>query len=772
MSVIGSNILAGAAGSGVSAYEIEQSLRFNSADSAYLNRTPSSAGNRKTWTWSAWIKSNSVNTQRIFQTGTTLGTGNYFGLSWQNSGKLFLEDAGGFQLFTTALHRDPSAWYHIVVAVDTTQATSTNRIKLYVNGVQRTSFSTESYPGQNTNTSMNNTVLHYIGAEAYEGPRRHLDGYLAEINLIDGSALDPEDFGEFDDNGVWRPIEYAGSYTGNSFYLKFDAADVDGDSSGLGNDWTANNISTSGTGTDVMFDTPTTNYATLNPLRPSSYGAVTLSNGNLNASQSTTAYEAGTGTIGVSSGKWYWEVDCNSVGFVTSIGITKDLTANGPGGGQEVYTYHYDGKKYVAGVLQNYSGNSYTSGDLLGFALDLDAGTLVAYKNGTSQGTLETGLSGTFYPYVTLYGTRNVTFNFGQTAFQQTVPTGYSALNTANLPAPDIADGSEYFQTVLYTGTGVDNHAITGVGFQPDWVWLKTRSVSDNHVLQDVVRGAQKQLFTNNTDQELSATTQLKSFDSDGFTLGTDSGVNGSGRTFAAWNWKAGGTGSSNTDGSITSTVSANPTAGFSIGTYTADGSNANRTVGHGLGVAPEFIIVKNRDTSGRHWLIWHKGFNDNDKALLFTDAAVADNRFGPSAPTSTVFGLYGGQGNYNSDDHVFYAFAGVEGYSKFGGYSGGDGVFVYLGFKPALLITKGTLGTRNWNIHDSTRSTYNVVDDLIHPNLNVAESAQGSSSFDFVSNGFVQRGGNISGTGDLVVYAAFAENPFGGRTASPATAR
>jgi hypothetical protein len=369
----------------------------------------------------------------------------------------------------------------------------------------------------------------------------------------------------------------------------------------------------------------------------------------------------------------------------------------------------------------------------------------------------------------------------------------FKSLNTANLPAPEIKDGSDYFDTLTYTGPISSSAAagttgdVTGLasGFTPDLVWIKCRNQANFHQLFDQVRGVDANgagaLNSNSTDSEVTTNLNggLSAFNDGGFTViaGSDTGgrsnnTGSSDRTYAAWCWDAGGTGSTNTDGSITSTVSANLSAGFSIGTYTADGTNTNKTVGHGLGVAPEFIIVKNRDTTGRHWLIWHKGFNDNDKASLFTDSAPANNRFGPNAPTSTVFGLYGGQGNYNSDDHVFYAWAGVEGYSKFGSFLGGNGVFVYTGFKPAFLITKGTVGTRNWNIHDSARNTYNVVDGLIHPNLAQAEVASSSSSFDFLSNGFITRGGNVSGAGDLAVYGAFAENPFGGSGVSPATAR
>ena len=252
---------------GAPTYEIEQSLRFNSADSAYLNRTPGSAGNRRTWTWSGWVKytvnNASAYNQPLFWASSVATTGISFSQNPNTAHHIYVYNAGQ-QIETTQFFRDPSSWYHIVAVIDTTQATASNRTKLYINGVQVTDLSSALYPSQNADGDINNTVEHNIGKQI--GQSRYLDAYLAEVNFIDGSALDPEDFGELDEFGVWRPKRYTGSYTGNSFYLKFDAADVDGDSSGLGNDWTANNISTSGTGTDVMSDTPTTNWCTLNPL--------------------------------------------------------------------------------------------------------------------------------------------------------------------------------------------------------------------------------------------------------------------------------------------------------------------------------------------------------------------------------------------------------------------------------------------------------------------------------------------------------------------------
>ena len=797
-------------------YQINNSLRFNSADSAHLKRTPASAGNRKTWTWSAWVKrgtlgssqnlfgsfvSSTSDTILIFNSDNTLRWGSYY---------------SGSAKYTTStqVFRDPSAWYHIVWAVDTTQATATDRMKVYVNGSQITSYSGTSV-GQNADLDVNNTTEHWIGVKSFTTGSRefYFDGYIAEVNFIDGSALDHEDFGELDDNGVWRPIKYAGSYTGNSFYLKFASGDGT-DSSGLSNTWTANNFTTSGTGTDVMSDTPTTNWCTLNPVGTTA-GFIAPTDGNLKTDSGT--YSRSTeGTFGIpKDGNLYYfegtmtrDVGDGGTGLTFGVHtqghtIEPDLS-NGKGfvvygtdGGSydgALFAYQYDGNNLSPAV-----GGHIYSGTNLAFAIKYDSGTWSWYYRQGSNGWYHN--TGSAWEYNSTFDEteptatyssvpenetlvpigNNVIFNFGQRDFAFTPPTGAKLLRSSDLPAPDIADGSDYFNTVLYTGNNSSTRSITGVGFEPDLVWIKARFTNGNnvsHVLTDQVRGAGKTLKSHVPAAEITNGDYgyLSSFDTDGFTLtrGSISGeeVNNSPLTYVAWNWDAGGSGSSNTAGSITSTVSANPSAGFSIVSYT--GTFAADTIGHGLGVAPNMIITKDRDVADR-WQVYHSALgNGYTLRLEESTAAGADSgAWNSTSPTSTVFSVGASvRTNRSGSNFIAYCFAEVEGYSKFGGYSGGDGVFVYLGFRPALLITKGTLGTRNWNIHDSTRSTYNVVDDLIHPNLANAEGVSGSSSFDFVSNGFVTRGGNISGSGDLTIFAAFAENPFGGSGVSPATAR
>jgi len=774
-------------GGGAAPYEIEQSLRFNSADSAYLNRTPASAGNIYTYTFSAWVKraTTTANPDVIFGAGT----GTAFNTTWlgfNNSQIAFSFNDGTGYVSTSAVYRDPSAWYHIVAAVDTTQGTASDRVKIYVNGVE-VSYSSPTYPAQNTGYQINGTYLHTVGARYRTSIDFHFNGYLAEVNFIDGSALDPTSFGEEDDNGVWRPIKYAGSYTGNSFYLKFASGDGT-DSSGLSNTWTANNFTTSGTGTDVMSDTPTTNWATLNAVDPV---AVTFSEGNLKAA-GPNDWQTARSTIAMTSGKWYWEVTPTFpsgqyviIGVVNKdANLTSFVGSDANGWGFETYTPAlYNNNAYTS------YGTAPASGTVLGFAFDADTGKMwIRNASGFFTGDPAAGTTpamtagaGEWYPAVSCYPTNvSNTCNFGQRAFAYTPPTGFNALNTANLPAPDIADGSDYFNTVLYTGNATVR-SITGVGFEPDLVWIKDRSGAYNHGLFDAVRGANLRLSSSTTGAEITYTQSLTAFDSDGFSLGDNSDsnntVNINNNTYVAWNWLAGGSGSSNTDGSITSTVSANPSAGFSIVSYTGTGANA--TVGHGLGVAPSMIIVKNRDRNAA-WAIYHASIGATkvlqfDTNSVFTDSTSWNN----TSPTSSVFTIGTANSvNASTEDLIAYCFAEVEGYSKFGSYIGNgsnDGPFVFLNFRPALILTKRTNSTSNWVIQDSTRQTYNPSDAWLRPNTADAEGTTSPDlDLDFLSNGFKVRNNgtdnNISGS--TYIFMALAEHPFGGDGVSPATAR
>jgi hypothetical protein len=347
-----------------------------------------------------------------------------------------------------------------------------------------------------------------------------------------------------------------------------------------------------------------------------------------------------------------------------------------------------------------------------------------------------------------------------------------------------INKSTDYFNTKLYSGNAnaesSTTQSITGVGFQPDFTWIKERSSTSSHVLTDAVRGATKKLDSNTTNEEQTKPQQLQSFNSDGFTVGDDGATNRNGDTYASRNWKANGAGSSNTDGSITSTVSANTTSGFSIVSFTGTGSTA--TVGHGLGVKPDLIIAKNR-TDAVDWYVYHsslgatKNLRLNETYAQLTESAVWDN----TEPTTSVISVNNANGtNGSSKNLIMYCFAEKKGHSKFGSYIGNgnaDGTFVYTGFKPAFVIVKCSTTAADWELSDNKRTTSggNVIDKEVRPNTSSAETGGTDGRYiDYLSNGFKLRQGfgNWNNSGDTYIYMAFAESPFVTSTGIPTTAR
>jgi hypothetical protein len=772
-------------------YTVGRSLRFRSSATAYLNRTPASAGNQQRWTWSAWVKRGTISTaNRLFVAGGTSGspTG---GCSWifqANDTFLFQSDISGTMLFTsTAVYRDPSAWYHLVCTLDTTNATANNRFIFYVNGVQVSGTYTGTIT-QNANLNVNSTVNHRIAQHTND---QYFDGYIAEMNFIDGQSLTPSSFGAYDTNGVWQPKKYTSTYGTNGFYLPFSnttsTSTLVADSSGNGNNWTPTNISlTAGTTYDSMIDSPTvgplaSNYAVLNPLY--SAGGGTFSNGNLQVATGTSTAGRAIATMGVSSGKWYWEITPTSIpANVVSIGVVPRPTTNDSGtvgNNASEYGYLSDGQKFSGGSAGAY-GASYVANDVIGVALDLSAGTIVFYKNGTSQGTAYSSipLTNIYIPAVSDSSSSNSgTFvaNFGQRPFSYTPPTGFNALNTYNLPAPSIANGAQYMAATTYTGNGgtqtITNGGNNTIGttFQPDFIWMKSRNNTYGHNLFDSVRGGTKRLVSNLTDAELTVSGGVNSFNTDGMTIqndATNANINASATTYIGWQWKAGGTGVTNTSGTITSTVSSNTTAGFSIVTYT--GSGALATVGHGLGVAPNMIIWKNR-SAVQNWVTYHSSLGATGNVYLnLTNGYSADSTTqNNTAPTSSVFTVStSGAVNGSTNNLVAYCFAAVSGYSAFGSYTGNgsaDGSFIYTGFRPRWVLLKRTDSTSAWNLFDTSLNPYNLSTQSLVPNTSAAENTGTTLVIDILSNGFKMRNTDaaLNANGGTYIYAAFAENPF-----------
>jgi len=530
------------------------------------------------------------------------------------------------------------------------------------------------------------------------------------------------------------------------------------------------------------------NYATLNPLYTgSNQNRLTFTNGNLDVSWSASGsvYAIAAATIAISSGKWYWEtlqnnstrVECGIIPSASNLG-SNYVGAIG-------YAFSSNGFSYNNGTPTNV-GTLFTTGDIFGIALDLDAGKMWFSKNGSwigggnpATGTSPTfsGISGSFVPAFSddtvAVSAPSVSCNFGQRAFAYTAPSGFKALCTANLPAPLVTKPNTVMDVALYTGNGGNQSITLPGGFNPDLVWVKSRSNSQDHYLFDAIRGGAGILRSNTTGAETTGTTYL-SFDTSGFS--SLNGLSSNGYTYAGWCWDAGSSTVTNTQGSITGTVSvrANTTAGFSIVTYTGNGTSG-ATVGHGLGVAPAMIIVKNRTATAGYlnWGVYHASLGATKAIYLNTTGAESSdaNVWNNTAPSSTVFSLGFSSGNgYNisGQSYVAYCFAPQVGYSSFGSWTGSgnsNGSFIYTGFAPRWILARRTDVAENWVIWDSARETYNPRDDVLWPHSSQAEiTGDGYARVDFLSNGFKFRNASfpgLDGSGATYIYAAFAESPF-----------
>jgi hypothetical protein len=708
--VFQNDILAGASGAG-GGYEIDQSIRFNDNDSAYLTSgTFGTATNSYIWTFSWWGKRGVLGTYcTLVSTNTSANDAGRFTMRFDQTTNVLL--IGGYATnwrITSRVFRDPSAWLHIVVKVDTTQATAADRLRLYINGVEETAFTTNNNPTQNTTIGMNTAGQHQIGRDLNGGGFLY-DGYMAEINFIDGQALAPTDFGETNDDGVWVPKAYVGTYGINGFYLKGqDSSNLGDDSSGNGNDFTSSGL----TADDQVTDTPTENYCTLNPL----YGAVsypaTFSNGNLTASGSGGVGRYAISTMGATSGKWYSEVKVDSMStpvlFRIVVGGWSNLydpllfSAGEAAPQINSVLYMGDGRRRINNSDTTSWGATFTTGDVIGVAYDADTGKVWFAKNNTwqSSGNPAAGTNpaatlttdAPFYSGLNPFDSGTGTVNFGQLGFTYTPPTGFSALSTANLPAPTITDGSAYFQATTYTGAGYPTEVNQSGNstFQPDFVWVKRRNGATTHDLFDAVRGVSSQLYSNLTNAEGTVSNAI-SFDADGFTAAADpiTGDTGSsGNTFVGWQWLAANGTASNTNGSITSTVSANTTAGFSI---VRAASMASGTIGHGLSQAPDMVIGR-MQSEVFNWWVWHQELSGGTYSMKLNDnsAQAAVATVYTAEPTSTVINTGGSWTSGNPA--IFYCFHEVEGFSKFGKYTGNgslDGPFVWCGFRPSFLMVK-----------------------------------------------------------------------------------
>ena len=824
---------------------VTTSLRLDKASSTYLYRTPSSATNRRTFTISFWYKTSIVfastasdQNNPIFYADEPSG-GGLFALNVSSQGQGAASDTlnemqyydydsadtTDYGLETNSSFADPSAWYHLVWAFDTTQGTEANRVKVYINGVQRAYTDMNQHHGavvQNRELNVNQSTPHWIGRNI-DTTTRYMNGYLADFNFIDGTQYDASYFGETK-NGVWIPIEPSVTYGTNGFRLQFkntsvgsgSSSTIGADTSGNDNHFTSSGIAASDC---AMPDSPENNFCTINSIREDTLvnGSITISEGGLQSVDASTTYgRHWSGTFGMSTGKWYWEVLAHTLGGnYANIGLGNDVergTTSVANGAIGVY-YGNDGKRNPRAQNSGTTsyGATYTDGDIIGIAFDADNESVTFYKNGSTQGAVGSVLvqstgpyfpsvgdaaNGSTYKYVANWG-QDGTFAGNKTAqgnadgsgigdFFYSPPSGYLALCSSNLSEPTIGPNSatqadDYFKTALYTGTGSSGNAINTVGFQTDWLWIKRRNGATSHRLIDSSRGVDRYLSSDTSNAEDDATGIFTSFDSNGFTVeGTANATNGNNNPYVSWNWKANGGTTTTNDasatsvGSIDSVIQANTEAGFSIVQFETNSgtSGSAQTVAHGLSQAPTFMILKSRDQAGATWQVY---YGDNtDYLRLDSDGATIDgaSTWNDTSPTNTVFsiGTNGGDtNNTNGGSMIAYVFHDVEGYSKFGSYTGNgsaDGTFVFTGFKPAWVMIKNTARSAHWRINDITRQDRNNAGyssaHLLAASSNSAEVTN-EYDIDFLSNGFKLRSSDVyeNANNELFIYMAFAEAPF-----------
>ena len=781
---------------------IEKSLKFFSGASTELTRTPSGAGNRRTWTLSFWTKicSDDLGSHGfLFSTGADAS--NKVQINLESNNRLTFEAKSGGSTLAyirpSSNLRDISAWYHFVIRVDTTDGTSSNRVKIYINGTQQTDLANSDYPSQNTEFEWNKAQEHNIGKRTYSSS--YFNGYLTEIHFIDGYAYDSTYFGYTDfQTGIWRPKRYEGTYGTNGYYLEFkdnsSTSALGKDTSGNGNDFTANNFSVSANLTnDSMPDTPSKNFCTLNALNATSSFNFGSFEGGLVFDQSSND-QAITGTLGVTSGKWYWEVYKNAsqnpeIGIET---LTQRYSAQSTASSNTEVAFITNNGEMRKGADSNShsitGGSAQTGAGWIRIACDMDnkkiwfSDTSGNYFNsgnpatGTNEAfdfsSVEVANGWTPYIYMGTGSGHNCYINFGQfdlNSFSSNIPTGFKTLNSKNLipDVPSIIRPQKHFETLTYTGNNASGRKITGLEFKPDFVWFKKRSSgTQNHTLYDSLRGAGKRLMLPSTSAEGTVSDELTSFNDGGFTIDTDNFQNENGKDYVAWCWKAGGAAAvSNTSGSITSSVSANQEGGFSIVKWT--GTNGTGTVGHGLGKAPKWIIIRRRD-SDSSWVVYHDKVGNTKRLTLDSvgsESSGSANWFNNTSPTSTTFsvGADGGS-NGSTDGYVAWCWSEIPGFSKFGSYKGNNnsgGTYIHLGFRPAWVMIKNReAGSTEWYILDSSRDPNNPTDNYLSASSTAQE--QTYVFYDFLSEGFKLRntGGAQNPDNQEVIYMAFAEQP------------
>ena len=765
--------------------------------------------------YSAYIKGSGINKTLIPNGSAGVGyeiPGYYgSGMSFPNGGVTGGDDAlrvtsddfaMGTGDFTVEVWINPDSVYNYKTIFSTRPNNSgyTDGFNLWIDANGKTGVYSNAFLTQTASGTINPNQWTHVVAERYNGQlTTYINGVAAAVQLSNTqnytrtvasigllAAANQESFtGQMQDLRVYKGVA---KYKGG-FDIPKPYAPVGIESWRAVPDCTANN------------------FMTMSPLSTenSSGGGLNLllSDGNLTTGTDGTANQSARGSFSVSSGKWYFETTLPSATGLTSqnsgvgVAATNIGGVNGSSGSGYAILYREGGGAFLgngASRSDPAAGThaTYVAGDIIGVALDIDNGNVEFFKNGASAATYNFpthAVSGTDWTIESLMRQSNsvVVHNFGQNPtlsgrftagtnaddsgkglFKYEPPTGFLALCEDNLPTPSIADPGEHFKTVLWTGDGNGGRNVTGVGFAPDLVWVKRRSATAIHFLFDSVRGAGAYLQSSSTAAELvDATNTLMSFDSDGFTSGNTNGMNQSTHNYVAWCWKAGGAAVSNTDGALTSQVSANQSAGFSIATYTTP-NGAATTFGHGLGKKPAFALFKARNNTG-NWAVYHQSLGTNTIRLSSDDPKdTSADAFNSTAPTDTLMylGTWAGTNGTNIN-WVSYLWSEIEGFSKFGSYTGiggNNGTFINCGFKPAFLMIKRTDASGEWWMYDSSRGPTNPIPRMLMANNSSVEQEDSASYLlDFVSNGFKWRSGldAAQGDGNTYLYVAFAESPF-----------
>ena len=834
---------AGGGGSGFYDHQIDKSCRFigsaNDDGTNYMYHTRGTPTNADKCTISAWVKRGKLGSKNLMFTGGG-GPGPYSWYGFNTANEFWHLQAGDQpRLESNALFRDTSAWYHIVIANDSTQGTASNRNKVYINGVQYTDWGDYSdYSTQNSDFAVNTSgVRLFVGSGGASATNSYypFDGYIAEYVFIDGTQYAASDFGETV-NGVWQPKDPSGlTFGNNGAYLKFESSgDLGNDSSGNNNDFTVTGVAAH----DSMLDSPTFgssssgNFATIGGLEKNT-GGFTFSECNLKYTNSTNQRGFIFSQGVPDSGKYYWEVR------VTQFGGTQDdvypgvcvpdiMRSNltGDRGGASVsgaggYTVNlYNGAAVLDGVFQSNDaiGNKRAVPQTVGIAIDRDNNTLKwTYDGSTYSSTYAIPSSGVLAPYLGSGGgtfAASGVFNFGADStfaglvsaggnadengfgdFSLAVPTGYVALCSGNLPVEDEVDPAQtddnfpqkQFNMLQYTGNGSERTVTTQ--FQIDMGWNRSTIQGQNWYSLDTSRGwfgassNNYYLKMDTTDSEATLPQyNFKAQSGNNITITNGSWFNSGGHTQQMWYWKGnGGTTSTPSGGSLATTVQANTDAGFSIVQYVGDGGTSAFTLAHGLGKKPSVVLMKDRDVNGNNNSFHCFPINTSLPANSYfytngsdagststngtisntttTDAVIGVNRTSSSGGGQTI--------SENGDRFLMYAWAEIEGFSKFSAYVGNgdaDGTFVYCGFKPAFIALKDYDATNDWRTYDILNDPYNLSYHYLALNTNSAiNSSSNTTDIDILSNGFKIRGnaGTINTNSNRYFFMAWASNPF-----------